>query len=64
MTYNNEPKQTMWEIWFTISVILLLSTIVIGTFENSRIEYPNWPYWAIITFINFCISLGYGMKKK
>lgn len=64
MTYNNDPKQTMWETWFVSSVIILMATLFVGTLEGSRIIFPNWDIFAIVVFINFCVSLGYGMKKR
>ena len=62
-TYNNEPKQTMWEMWFITSVVLLLGTLFIGTIEGSVEMFPHFNIWLTIVFINFCVSLGYGIKN-
>lgn len=63
MTNNNDPKQTIWEIWFVTATVILMATIFIGTLEGSRIIFPHWDIFASVAFLNFCIALGYGMKK-
>ena len=63
MMYPKEPKQTMWEIWFTLSIITMLLWLFIGTIPDSIYFYPNWPLHTIIIFINLMICSIIGFKK-
>ena len=53
-------KQRTWNIWFTLSCIIFLSLIFIGTLEGSKQFCPNWLYYMLGTIINMlaCIYVG------
>lgn len=63
MTINNDPKQSLWELWFVISTILCLSIFMIGTLPNSKETVPNWDICALLSFINIVICVAIGCKK-
>jgi uncharacterized membrane protein len=60
MIKQGESKQTMWETWFVISVILCGVMIFTGTLEYSKLVFPNWPYFAVIVIANlvYCLKVG------
>lgn len=62
-TYNNDPKQTMWETWFIISVILFITSFCIGTLENSVQMFPNFRIWFGISCINLIYCVHIGLKQ-
>lgn len=57
-------SQKVWEIWFMVSIILVLVTLLFGTLPNSRIDYPNWWILSIVSVINFMICLSIGTNPK
>ena len=63
---KEEGRQTMWETWFVISLVLILVALVTGLMEYSKIDFPNWPYFVGIVVINFlfCIKIGIHTPKK
>ena len=63
MTSNNNPKYTMWEAWFTSSLIVLLLSIAAGTLENSRAIFPYWDIWMTAVCINFVIAVITGRRE-
>ena len=63
MNKTEQSKQTMWETWFVASIIIFTAYFFVGTMENSRIDFPNYPYFAIISVINLAICVYYGTRK-
>ena len=63
-TYSNDPRQDLWERWFIISIIFLLSTLFIGTLYNSKTNFPNYLYWLTGATINLIICLIIGLRKN
>ena len=60
-TYNNEPRQTIWELWFVTSVILFIASVFIGTTPGSVQMFPHFDMWLGVVFVNLiaCITVGY-----
>lgn len=63
MNKKEQSKQTMWETWFVASFIIFIAYFFVGTLENSRIDFPNYPYFAIAAVFNLAASVYYGTKK-
>lgn len=59
---EEHSKQTMWEYWFVISIILFLGSFFIGTLEGSKTFLPNWIYAMGLVTINLMTCLYYGLK--
>jgi membrane protein YdbS with pleckstrin-like domain len=66
MTKKEQAHQTVWETWFVISLVLVIVIFITGLTPNSKIIYPNWPYYAIIVLFNLlvCIKIGTHIPKK
>lgn len=62
-TYSNEPQQTNWEIWFIISIILLISMMIWGI--NSQPDSLPVIYDGLLlaTFANLVYCIIYGIKN-
>ncbi len=62
---KEETKQTMWETWFILSLSSIIVLFIIGTMKDSRIIFPNWPYFAIAVLFNIlvCIKIGTYLPK-
>lgn len=57
-TYSNNPKQSIWEIWFVTSIILFISMMIWGT---SDVELPviyDGLLFAIFLNLVYCIYKG------
>ena len=63
MNKKEQSQQTMWETWFVTSFIIFSAYFFVGTLENSRIDFPNYPYFAIASVINLAICVYYGTRK-
>ena len=63
MKLSEETKQTMWETWFVASVIIFLAYLFVGTSEGSKIMFPNWLTFMLISMVNLIICIFYGIKK-
>jgi hypothetical protein len=63
MNKKEQSKQTMWETWFVASAIIFFAYFFVGTLENSRIDFPNYPYFAMASVFNLAASLYYGTKR-
>jgi len=63
-TYNNEPKQTLWEAWFVTSVVLFLGTMFVGTCSGSVQLFPNYDMWLGVTVANLVMCVIIGTQKK
>lgn len=63
---KEDSKQTIWETWFIISLVLLFVMLFIGTIENSKTIFPNWPYFAGVVIINLvlCLIKGTHVPKE
>ena len=57
-------KQSTWETWFIISVILLLSFLFVGTLPGSVQTFPNFCYGAIPVTINFLVCIFIGSQSS
>ena len=64
MKKSEQTKQTIWEMWFVASAILFLAYFFVGTLENSKVDFPNYPYFAIAAVINLAICIYYGVKPR
>lgn len=64
MKKSNEPRQTMWEMWFVASIIIFLAYFFVGTLEGSKTFFPNWLPFMILATINLLICLYYGFKTR
>ena len=62
-TYS-DSKQTMWETWFVLSIVILASYIIVGTMEGSVDMFPNWSIFAGIALFNFIVCLHIGCRKE
>jgi len=62
---KEETKQTIWEAWLILSLVSLIVLFITGVMESSKIDYPNWPYFAGIVIINlvFCLKIGTHVPK-
>ena len=61
---TEEIKQTMWEYWFVISVIIFLAYFFVGTLEGSKTIFPNWLPFMLASCINLIICIYYGVKTR
>ena len=61
-----ESKQTVWETWFVISIVLIVVMFVTGLMDNSKVYFPNWPYFAAGVLVNvvLCIKRGTHRPKE
>lgn len=61
-----DSKQTMWETWFVISLIIFGAYFFVGTLENSMKEFPNWIYFMLLSTFNLliCIIIGCYPRKE
>lgn len=57
-------KQTLWEHWFIVSVILFLACFFLGTLQNSTTFLPNWPYDMLLLIANLAYCLYIGLKPR
>ena len=57
-------KQTMWEYWFVISVVIFLAYFFVGTLEGSKTFLPNWLPFMLASCINLAICIYYGYKPR
>jgi hypothetical protein len=57
-------KQTMWEYWFVISVVIFLAYFFVGTLEGSKTIFPNWLPFMLASCINLIICIYYGVKTR
>lgn len=55
-------KQKTWNIWFTLSTIIFLSLIFIGTLEGSKQFCPNWLYYMLGSIINMLAAIYIGFN--
>ena len=55
-------KQRTWNIWFTLSTIIFLSLIFIGTLEGSKQFCPNWLYYMLGSIINMLAAIYIGVN--
>jgi hypothetical protein len=62
-TYQNDPEQNKWELWFLISSLLFTATLFIGTLENSVKTFPNYPYYLTVIVINLLLCITIGIKR-
>ena len=62
--YPNDPKQTIWEMWFITSIILFVNTIFIGTTEGSVQMFPHFDVWLGIVFLNLVFCVFNGLKQR
>lgn len=63
-TYNNEPKQTLWEAWFVSSVILFLGTMFVGTCTNNVKVFPNYDMFLGVVVANLFMCVLIGTQKR
>ena len=61
---REDKKQNQWEIWFISSIIIFTAYFLVGAFPGSKIAFPSWPYFFVISIINLLICLYFGTKKS
>lgn len=57
---SEESRQTMWEMWFVASVIILLAYLFVGTLEGSKTFLPNWLPFMLLSMVNLIICIYKG----
>lgn len=63
-TYNNEPKQTLWEAWFVSSVTLFLGTMFVGTCSGKVHLFPNYDMFLGVVVANLFMCILIGTQKR
>ena len=63
MIINNDPKQSLWELWFVISIIWVITIFMIGMLPNSKINFPHWDICAVLCSVNCIFCAVVGCKK-
>lgn len=61
---KEDKKQNNWETWFILSFFIFAACFFIGTLENSKVTYPNWPIAMILAILNLLICIFYGCKPS
>lgn len=61
---TEEIKQSMWEYWFVISVVIFLAYFFVGTLEGSKTAFPNWLPFMLASCTNLIICIYYGLKPR
>lgn len=56
-------RQTYWERWFLISVIIFFAFFFVGALKGSAQAFPNFLYGFIPATINLAVCVLYGLKK-
>jgi membrane protein YdbS with pleckstrin-like domain len=62
-TYS-DSKQTMWETWFVLSVIIVFAYLVVGVMIGSEQQFPNWDIFAVLAIVNLLVCLYKGSTIK
>jgi uncharacterized membrane protein YbhN (UPF0104 family) len=63
-TFNNNPNQTIWEIWFVSAIIILLTLLFIGTVIEELCDNQMYINLLIIAFINTISAIIIGLNSK
>lgn len=63
-TFNNNPNQTIWEIWFTSSIAILVILLFIGTVIEELCNNPLYITLLITSFINVIFATIVGLNNK
>jgi uncharacterized membrane protein YbhN (UPF0104 family) len=63
-TFNNNPKQTIWEIWFVSAIIILLTLLFTGTVIEKLCDNQMYINLLIIAFINALSAIIVGLNSK
>ncbi len=59
-----EVKYFVWAIWFTASIVIVLTYLFVGILEGSKEFFPNWPAFTIGAIINLIICIIVGSRKR
>jgi uncharacterized protein (DUF983 family) len=62
-TYS-DSKQTMWETWFVISIVIVFAYLCVGVMTGSAEQFPNWDIFAILAIVNLLVCLYKGSTIK
>jgi len=62
-TFNNTPKQTMWEIWFTSAVAILLILLFTGTVIEELCDNIIYITLLISAFVNTICAIIVGLNS-
>jgi uncharacterized membrane protein len=61
-TYS-DSKQTVWETWFIISLMLVVFTFVLGLNFGPK-ELPSFPLIGVLANINLIYCIVVGSRKR
>lgn len=61
---HKQMKQSMWETWFVSSLCIFVAFLIVGVSQGSKQTFPNWPWFALASLINFLYCLYCGLKKR
>ena len=53
----------LWSIWFVCSVVIILLVLFVGTWDNSKLDYPNWPIAMGAALFNMVINVLVGLNS-
>lgn len=62
-TFNNNPRQTIWEMWFVSSIIILLTLLFTGTVIEDLCDNQMYINLLIVAFINTLSAIIVGLKE-
>lgn len=62
-TFNNTPKQTMWELWFTSAVAILLILLFTGTVIEELTNNITYITLLIFSFVNVLCAIIVGLNS-
>lgn len=60
-TFNNNPKQTLWETWFISSISILLILLFIGTVIRDLNDNIHYIIILVVSFINALCAIIIGL---
>ena len=63
MAKPSSHRQFLWELWFTSSIVIMLTLVFVMTLDNSK-AIASLPYILGASFINLCIALYIGITTE
>ncbi len=57
-------KQTTWETWFIVSIIIFAALFLVGTLPGSVETFPYFLWAFIPSIINLVVCVCYGAKES
>lgn len=62
-TFNNNPKQTAWEVWFTSAIATLLILLFIGIVIEELCDNIIYITLLIVAFVNTICAIIVGLNS-